>query len=111
MNKDGFEWDGDKAIINLKKHKIAFDTAKRVFDDPDLFVAFDPGPYDEQRFQAIGIVNAVLMSVFYTERGDNIRIISARKATKHEQRILLQRPKSLRAAGQAIRPTGKPFAQ
>jgi hypothetical protein len=65
-----------------------------VFDDVDLFVAFDPGPYDEQRFQAIGIVNALLITVFYTERGDNIRIISARKATKHEQRTYYKSQKT-----------------
>jgi uncharacterized DUF497 family protein len=94
MNGDGFEWDDAKAIINLKKHKISFDTARHVFTDPDLFVAFDSGPYGEQRFQAIGIVNAVLISVFYTERGDNIRIISARKATKHEQRTYYQGQKA-----------------
>lgn len=94
MNEDGFEWDDAKAIINLKKHKISFDTAKRVFNDADLFVASDPGPYDEQRYQAIGIVNAILISVFYTERGDSIRIISARKATKHEQRTYYQGQKA-----------------
>jgi len=94
MNEDGFEWDDAKAIINLNKHKISFDTAKRVFDDVDLFVASDRGPCEEQRFQAIGIVNAMLISVFYTERGNNIRIISARKATKHEQRTYYQSQKA-----------------
>ena len=86
MNDGEFEWDEAKAAANLKKHKISFATASRVFDDPDLFVAADSGPYDEQRFVAIGMVNAQLIVTIYTERGDSIRIISARKATKHEQR-------------------------
>jgi uncharacterized protein len=94
MNENGFEWDDDKAAINLKKHRISFETALRVFDDVDLFVASDPGPYDEQRFRAIGIINALLISVVYTERGDNIRIISARKATKYEQKAYYQSQKT-----------------
>jgi uncharacterized DUF497 family protein len=93
MNDD-FQWDEAKAASNLTKHNISFKAASRVFEDIDLFVDFDTGPHDEQRFRAIGIVNALLITVTYTERGDSIRIISARKATKHEQKTYYQSQKA-----------------
>ncbi len=93
MNDD-FQWDDEKAVVNLKKHKISFQVASRVFEDVDLFVDFDTGLHDEQRFRAIGIVNAVLITVTYTERGESIRIISARKATKHEQKTYYKSQKA-----------------
>ncbi|WP_292331451.1 BrnT family toxin [Mesorhizobium sp.] len=42
--------------------------------------------YEEERFIGIGIVNGLVLTVVYTERGDRIRLISARKATRHEQK-------------------------
>jgi len=82
-----FEWDADKAEANLRKHGIGFEAARRVFDDgfavevPDLAL-----PYGEARFVITGMVEGRLLRVVFTERNDRIRIISARKATKHEQR-------------------------
>ncbi len=90
MNNDDFEWDDAKAAANLKKHQISFATAARVFDDPDVYFVADAGHYDEQRFIAIGMVDARLIATIYTERGETVRIISARKATKHEQNTYYQ---------------------
>jgi hypothetical protein len=90
MNNDDFEWDDAKAAANLKKHQVSFATAARVFDDPDLYIVADTGHYDEQGFIAIGMVNARLIAAIYTERGETVRIISARKASKHEQNTYYQ---------------------
>lgn len=87
MDADEFEWDAAKAERNLVKHGVSFEAARCVFDDVFAFERFDfdsePG---EIRHVVTGIVNDVILTVVYTERGERIRIISARKATKHEQR-------------------------
>jgi uncharacterized protein len=87
MVSDDFEWDDAKAEANRRKHKINFRTASRVFDDPLVLILQDPDEgYDEDRFLAVGLVNDLLLAVAYSERGDRIRIISARKANAHERR-------------------------
>jgi uncharacterized DUF497 family protein len=87
MNGGDFDWDEAKAEANLRKHKISFRAASRVFDDPLVLIEQDLSEdYGEDRFLAIGRVGGLLISVVYTERGDCIRIISARKANGHEQR-------------------------
>lgn len=82
-----FEWDSEKAERNLKKHKVSFDEAKTLFDDP-LFVIFaDPDhSINEKRYIIIGeSVNGRLLVVSYTER-NSTRLISARKATRKERK-------------------------
>ena len=82
-----FEWDSEKADRNLTKHKVSFDEAKTVFDDP-LFVIFaDPDhSIEEKRFIIMGeSVNKRLLVVSYTERRAT-RLISARKATRKERK-------------------------
>ena len=81
-----FEWDANKANINIKKHGISFDEAGLVFQDLSLLEIYDRyHSVDERRIIAIGMVNDIL-SVVYTERRENvIRLISARKATKRER--------------------------
>jgi uncharacterized protein len=87
MDSNGFEWDDAKAEANLRKHKISFRTASRVFNDPLVLLEQDLSEdYGEDRFLATGRVEDLLIAVVYTERGDCIRIISARKANNHEQR-------------------------
>ena len=84
-----FEWDTDKADGNLTKHQVSFEEAKTVFDDP-LFVIFaDPDhSAEENRFLIMGTSNqGRLLVVAYTERSQNIRLISARRATRQEQRV------------------------
>lgn len=86
MTDDQFEWDDAKAQSNLTKHGIGFEVACRVFEDVFAFDHLDPeSEPGEIRYVITGMVNGVLLTVVYTERDDRIRIISARKATKHEQ--------------------------
>lgn len=87
MESDEFEWDDAKAEANLRKHKISFRAASRVFDDPLVLIEQDCSEdYGEDRFLAVGLVEGLLMTVAYTERGDRVRIISARKANTNERR-------------------------
>ncbi len=80
-----FVWDEDKNTINKEKHKISFETAAYVFDDPYYIEMFDfEHSVNEDRYIAIGKVGDVLFVVF-TERKDTIRLISARLATNAER--------------------------
>ena len=83
---DEFEWDAAKAAINLRKHCVAFGDAQLVFNDAFAIHSFaiDDG-HGEQRMIATGMVHGILLTIVYTERGERTRLISARKATKHEQ--------------------------
>ena len=83
-----YEWDNDKNIANKKKHDgIGFETAVRVFLDNKRIEKFDDkhSTLTEERWNVIGLVLDVLF-VVYTERKDTVRIISARKATKEEEK-------------------------
>ena len=85
-----FEWDENKEKINISKHGLDFSTAALVFRDQNRLEWFDELHSDyEDRYITIGEINgiAVVLMVVYTERGDAIRLISARKATKHERRM------------------------
>ena len=83
-----FEWDGNKARRNLKKHKVSFEEAATVFGDPLSLTIEDPlHSKGQERFVIIGESNQRrLLVVVHTEWGDTIRIISARLATPHERR-------------------------
>ena len=85
-----FEWDQAKAWINERKHHIDFETAARVFLDPDRFEEYDYNQIElEDRWKTIGLVGPAVLVVIYTERGPSgeiIRIISARKANEKERR-------------------------
>ena len=81
-----FEWDEEKNRINFRKHGIYFKTAAKVFYDTYHLVIYDKAHSQwEDRYQAIGMVNDVLL-VVHTIRGDCIRIISARRATGEERK-------------------------
>lgn len=84
MRDANFEWDDKKSASNLLKHWISFEAARLVFDDINAFDKEDPDP-DEERFTRVGLVNGRLVAVTYTERGERIRIISARKAAPNEE--------------------------
>ncbi|MBO4616856.1 hypothetical protein SAMN02910339_02465 [Lachnospiraceae bacterium YSD2013] len=88
MRELRFEWDDNKAIINLKKHGISFEEASTVFDDADGILFDDPDHSEtEDRFILLGMsIEANMLIVCHCLRdGDSvIRIISARKATKSE---------------------------
>lgn len=82
-----FEWHDEKAASNFTKHGVSFELAARVFFDRDRIDRYDgrDGYEGEERFIAVGLVGDVELTVAYTMRGDTIRIISARRAERHEQ--------------------------
>ena len=84
-----FEWDPTKARRNLAKHRISFEEAATVFGDRLSITIEDPiHSSEEHRFVTIGIsAQSRLLVVVHAERGENIRIISARRATKRERTI------------------------
>jgi uncharacterized DUF497 family protein len=84
-----FTWDARKDRLNRQKHRISFDTALHVFDDPYHVTTQDREIDGEPRWQTIGMVGAhnVLLVAHIAEEDDAIRIISARKATRTERRI------------------------
>ena len=90
MKKIQFFWDENKAKSNLVKHKVSFDEAKTVFDDENARLIFDPDhSEEEERFILLGLSYALkLLTVVhcYRESENNIRIISARKSTKKEEK-------------------------
>ncbi len=84
-----FDWDADKAAINLQKHGVSFDEAASVFGDPFSLTTTDPlHSSTEDRFVDIGYsAQGRLLIVVYVERENRIRIISSRKATSAERQI------------------------
>ncbi len=88
MMTTNFEWDKDKAKINLRKHDISFNEAKTVFEDTYSLTLDDPThSILEDRFLTIGYSSQNRLLLFvHAERQENIRIISARRVTKHERK-------------------------
>ena len=85
-----FEWDEEKNRTNKATHKIAFETARLVFDDPRMLNVLDHVVDDEERWQTLGMVSGVIVIVAHTYREqdgiEKIRLISAGKATPGERR-------------------------
>ena len=79
-----FQWDENKARTNLEKHGVSFEEAATVFGDPLSLTIPDPAHSQvEDRWIVLGHSHQrKLLVVVHTERGDNIRIISARRASK-----------------------------
>jgi len=85
-NVDNFEWDDSKAVRNYIKHGIRFEEAIKAFRDRFAFERMDNREdYGEERINLIGMCNGLIIHITYTERGKNIRVISARKAKNHER--------------------------
>ena len=84
-----FEWDENKALSNLSKHKVSFEEAKTVFNDPLYIDFYDPDHSDEEeRYLIVGqSCQDRLLIVSYTERRDLIRLISARDVTRTEREV------------------------
>ncbi len=84
----GIEWDPAKAVANFKKHGIRFEEGTTSLLDPQALAQEDPDAYGERRWVLIGLSSqARLLTVIYTLRNeDNIRLISARKATRKEDK-------------------------
>lgn len=83
-----FEWDTRKAAANLRKHRVSFNEAATVFGDFLSTTALDPThSVGEHRYITVGLSNSGrLLMVAHAERGDRIRIISARTLTGREKR-------------------------
>ncbi|NRF12600.1 BrnT family toxin [Agrobacterium pusense] len=82
-----FEWNDRKALTNLAKHGVSFETARKVFEDPFAVDIEDRSAnYGEVRRRIEGLGNGLVLTVIYTERSEVIRIISARKATRAERK-------------------------
>lgn len=83
-----FEWDATKAADNLKKHRVGFDEALTVFADPLARIFDDPDHSAEEKREIIigHSTSQRLLVVGFTERDDQVRIITARTATAHERK-------------------------
>jgi uncharacterized DUF497 family protein len=79
-----FEWDEDKALKNVKKHRVSFEHAQQVFDDPRAvpFEDLKHSADNETRYVMIGMSPIGLLFVSFTYRGDVVRVISAHRAEK-----------------------------
>ena len=85
-----FEWDNNKALLNLKKHKVSFEEAVTVFNTDQIRIFIDRSHTMEERLVAIGYSQTQKMLVVvhcYREDEEVIRIISARKANKSEKKF------------------------
>lgn len=80
-----YQWNRDKAAANFRKHGIDFADAVSIFSD-DLAITIPDERFDEERFVTIGVdAFGRVLVVVYTMRDDEIRIVSARKATRQER--------------------------
>lgn len=96
MKKLIFEWDDTKNEINQKKHGVSFEEAQIIFFDESAIQFDDPDhSIDEERFLLLGFSQRLkILVVCHCYRSDDsiIRILSARKATKKEQKVYIRRP-------------------
>ena len=84
-----FTWDETKRKANLAKHGIDFRDAASIFDGPLVTAEDTREDYGELRYVALGLLQGIVVSLVYAERDDQVRIISIRKALKHETRFFL----------------------
>ena len=91
MDEIKFSWDTRKATQNIKKHKVSFEEASTVFYDERAIEFFDPEHSDvEDRFLMLGLswrLRIMVVSYCLRQKSLEIRIISARKASKNEEKI------------------------
>ncbi len=88
-----FEWDPAKAKANIARHGVSFEEARAVFADSQAIELLDDCA-NEERWRFLGRAGPNLLMVVYTERGNQVRIISARKASKREQETYLEQDQS-----------------
>jgi len=86
-----YEWDEEKRRLNFSKHGLSFEDAEIVFSGP--CVTFEDSRYDygEERYITLGLLEGRVVVIAHTERREKTRIISMRKANKHEQKIHQER--------------------
>ena len=87
-----FEWDENKAKQNLSKHGVSFEEAETIFYDPLYIDFYDPDHSEnEERYLIVGQSNQRrILILSYTERGNKIRLISAREVTPQERKAYEQ---------------------
>ena len=83
-----FTWDEAKRRANLRAHSIDFVDAARVFDGLTATYEDDRFSYGEQRFVTLGFLDGIPVSIVHSESEDEIRVISFRRATAHEEAFL-----------------------
>jgi len=83
-------WDEPKRRTNLRKHGVDFIDAEEVFDGVTYTYEDDRLPYAEQRLVTLGLLREIVVSIVHTEEGDDIHVISMRKATKREPQIYFE---------------------
>jgi uncharacterized protein len=82
-----YQYDPAKAAANVRKHGVSFADAEGVFNDPLALMIEDPDAPGERRYIAIGLGNlGELLVVVYSERAEEYRMISARRATRKERK-------------------------
>ena len=97
-----FEWNPEKARTNVRDHKVSFEEAQLVFNDPFRLDQPNSQVGEEERWECIGLVRGIVVltvvhMVIYEDLEDEvIRLISARKATRAEQRLYESTRESLR---------------
>lgn len=84
-----FAWDEKKRIANLAKHGIDFRDAERIFAGPLVTVEDARQDYGELRYVALGMLEGIVVSLVYAERDELVRVISIRKALRHEARFYI----------------------
>ncbi|MEL7354502.1 MAG: BrnT family toxin [Cyanobacteria bacterium J06560_5] len=85
-----FEWDENKRWSNLTKHGFDFLDAAEVFEGPTLTFEDDRFAYGEQRFITMGLLKGRVIVIAHTESENDVRVISMRESTKHEQVIFFE---------------------
>jgi uncharacterized protein len=86
----GFDWDETKRLANLRKYGIDFTDIPVVFEGGTVTVEDDRFAYGEQRLITFGLLQGRVIAIVLTEQDETIRIISARKATRNEERAYFE---------------------
>jgi len=86
-----FTWDKEKKARNIKKHGIDFSELSHVFERPMLIRIDDRRDYGETRWISLADLNGKIVVLVYTEENDTVRFISARRATKNEKKIYIEK--------------------
>jgi uncharacterized protein len=81
------EWDNNKNISNIKNHDIDFHDAWMIFENPMLRKIDTRNNYGEERWVALGKLHQIVVVIVYTHRSTKIRVISIRRANRHERKI------------------------
>ena len=84
-------WDKNKRQRNIREHGLDFVGCDAVFDSPVVAWDDDRKAYGELRINLLGFLNGVVVHLTYTERGNDLHVISLRKAEKHEIRYFAQK--------------------